>query len=98
MRCTVDTDRPLVARRLDIRTPTPGFKVRVYGTNDPLFTGAGSDTFASWGQPLASVTVGELKHIYLNTHGRAYLHYLVWIFRLPPGQNQAEIAAIRLLR
>ena len=94
----VDSAKPIAARRLDIRTPTPGFLARIYGSDAQLFSGAGSDTFASWGQPLASVTVGPLKHIYLNTHGRAYLHYLVWIFRLPPGQNQAEIAAIRLLR
>ncbi len=93
----VDTAQPLAARRLDIRTPTPGFKARIYGTNADLFSGAGSDTFSSWGQPLASVTVGALKHIYLNTHGRAYKHYLVWIVDLPPGQNHAEIAAIRLL-
>ncbi|MBV9212257.1 MAG: serine/threonine protein kinase [Actinobacteria bacterium] len=94
----VDTAQPLVARRLDIRTPTPGFKVRIYGSNATLFTGAGSDTFASWGRPLASVTVGPLKHIYLHTDGHAYRHYLVWIVELPPGQNHAEIAAIRVLR
>ena len=94
----VDTTQPLAARRLDIRTPTPGFKARIYGSNANLFSGAGSDTFASWGQPLASVTVGALKHIYLNTRGRAYRHYLVWIVALPPGQNHAEIAAIRVLR
>jgi eukaryotic-like serine/threonine-protein kinase len=93
----VDTAKPLAARRLDIRTPTPGFLARIYGSNAQLFSGAGADTFASWGQPLASVTVGSLKHIYLNTHGQRYQHYLVWIFRLPPGMNHAEIAAIRLL-
>jgi eukaryotic-like serine/threonine-protein kinase len=94
----VDLAQPLAARRLDIRTPTPGFKARIYGSNADLFSGAGSDTFSSWGRPLASVSVGALKHIYLHTHGQAYKHYLVWIVGLPPGQNQAEIAAIRVLR
>ena len=94
----VDTAQALAARRLDIRTPTPGFKARIYGSNASLFSGAGSDTFSSWGRPLASVTVEPLKHIYVNTHGQTYSHYLVWIVSLPPGQNHAEIAAIRVLR
>jgi len=94
----VDTRKAVVARRLDLRTPTPGFLARVYGTNATLFTGAGADTFTSWGKPLASVTVGARKKIYLATDSRPYLHYLIWIFRLPPGATQAEISTVRLLR
>src|SRR5205807_2372936 len=37
-----DTAQTLAARGLDIRTPTPGFKARVYGSNASFFSGAGS--------------------------------------------------------
>jgi eukaryotic-like serine/threonine-protein kinase len=92
----VDAGGPVRGRRLDLRTPTPGFLVKVYGSNTGETQGAGADTFADWGRPLASVTVTSRKKVYLPATGRAYRHYLIWIFKLPPGKDHAEISTVRL--
>jgi hypothetical protein len=94
----VDAGAPVAARRLDLRTPQGGFLAQIYGSRTGEPTGAGPDSFTDWGRPLASVTVGTRKRITLGTAGRQFRYYLIWIFKLPPGQSQAEIASVRLLR
>jgi hypothetical protein len=92
----VDAGTKVRARRLDIRTPTPGFLVQIHGANVPETTGAGSSSFADWGRQLASVTVSKRKKIYLPVDAGPFRYYLIWIFKLPPGQDHAEIATVRL--
>jgi tRNA A-37 threonylcarbamoyl transferase component Bud32 len=92
----VDAGRSLPGRRLDLRSPTPGFLARIYGSNTGETQGAGADTFGDWGRPLASVTVTSRKKVYLATGGRSYRYYLIWIVKLPPGKDHAEIATVRL--
>jgi eukaryotic-like serine/threonine-protein kinase len=94
----VDAGDRVPARRLDVRTPTPGFLAKVYASNVPALKGAGADTFADWGRPVASVTVEKRKRIDLATGGRAYRYYLIWIYRLPPDEDHAEIATVRLYK
>jgi eukaryotic-like serine/threonine-protein kinase len=91
----VDAGKGVRGRRLDVRSPTPGFLAKVYGSDVAETSGAGADTFADWGRPLASVTVGSRKRIYLPA-ARAYRYYLIWIFKLPPGKDHTEISTVRL--
>ncbi|MEA2375366.1 MAG: eukaryotic-like serine/threonine-protein kinase [Thermoleophilaceae bacterium] len=93
----VDAGAPVAGRRLDVRTPHGGFLAQIYGSRTGEPSGAGPESFSDWGTPLASVTVSNRKKIYLDTHGQHYRYYLIWIFRLPPGQAQAEIGTVRLL-
>jgi eukaryotic-like serine/threonine-protein kinase len=92
----VDAGRPVTGRRLDLRSSTPGFLAKIYGTNTDESQGAGADTFGDWGRPLASITVTSRKKVYLPTRGRSYRYYLIWIYRLPPGKDHAEVATVRL--
>jgi hypothetical protein len=92
----VDAGSSRPGRRLDIRTATPGFLAKVYGSNVIQSRGAGADTFAGWGRPLASVTVTARKKVYLPPGGRSYRYYLIWIFKLPAGKDHAEITTVRL--
>jgi eukaryotic-like serine/threonine-protein kinase len=92
----VDAGRSVPGRRLDLRSPTPGFLARIYGSNAGETQGAGADTFGDWGRPLASFTATSRKKVYLPATGRAYRYYLIWIFRLPPGKDHAEISTVRL--
>jgi serine/threonine-protein kinase len=92
----VDAGSGRRGRRLDIRTGTPGFLAKLYGSNVIQPRGAGADTFADWGRPLASVTVTSAKKVYLPAAGQPYRYYLIWIFRLPPGRDHAEITTVRL--
>jgi serine/threonine-protein kinase len=94
----LDAVTPIAARRLDVRSPTPGFDVRVYGSNQAPFAEAGPETFARWGRPLAQKKVDAKRSITLNTTGRTLRYYLVWIISLPPTGGKAEIATLRLLR
>jgi eukaryotic-like serine/threonine-protein kinase len=94
----LDAGSPIAARRLDLRTPTPGFEVEVYGSNQAPFAEPGPETFARWGQPLAQKEVDAKRSIGIDTRGRTLRYYLVWIVRLPPSGGKAEIATLRLLR
>jgi serine/threonine-protein kinase len=94
----LDAGAPVAARRLDIRTPTPGFEVQVYGSNQAPFAEPGPETFPRWGEPLAQKKVDAKRSIGIDTKGRELRYYLVWIVKLPPTGGQAEIATLRLLR
>jgi serine/threonine-protein kinase len=94
----VDAGAPVAARRLDVRSPTPGFQVRVYGSNQAPFANPGPDTFPQWGTALAQKKVDAKRSIGLDTRGAKLRYYLVWIVSLPPAGGKAEIATLRLLR
>jgi hypothetical protein len=94
----VDAGSSAPARRLDIRTSTPGYLARIYGSNAGEPSHAGSSTFRDWGEPLASVAVTSPKKVYLDTGGRSYRYYLIWVVRLPRGNDHAEIATVRLYK
>jgi serine/threonine-protein kinase len=94
----LDAGAPVVARRLDIRTPTPGFTVKVYGSNQAPFAQPGPAAFTRWGPPLSEKKVDAKRSIGIDTGGRALRYYLVWIVSLPPTGGRAEIATLRLLR
>jgi eukaryotic-like serine/threonine-protein kinase len=88
----VDAGRAVSARRLDIRSPTPGFDVQVHGARDV------PTNLAGWGRPLGRATAGgESTRISFDAAGRPFRYYLVWLTKLPPT-NKAEIAAVRLFR
>jgi len=94
----VDAGSLVHARRIDIRTPTPGFLARIYGSKVPETTGIGPNpsSFVDWGSPLAQVTVTKRKKIYLKRDGGPFRYYLIWIYRLPPNQDHAEVGTVRL--
>ena len=94
----VDMGTPIAARRVDVRSHTPGFQAQVYGSNQAPFAQPDAASFIRWGQPLAQVTVDSKRRIGVDTGGSALRYYLVWITKLPPGLQNAEIASLRVLR
>jgi eukaryotic-like serine/threonine-protein kinase len=85
----VKTGAPVIARRLDLTTSTPGFDVRIYGANTVPFDITG------WSAVSKRTHVGEKTRIPLDTNGRPYRNYLVWIVSLPDG-GKARIVELRL--
>jgi tRNA A-37 threonylcarbamoyl transferase component Bud32 len=80
-------------RRLVVRTPTPGFTAAVYGAVD------GRPAVLNGWTPLAPARrVGGTEQVELDTDGRRYRHYLLWITELPPGEDRVEIAELELFR
>jgi len=88
---TIDTI-PVAARRLDIRTGTPGWDVEVYAASSvpPELEG--------WGPSVGGATnVEGQERIDLDTAGVRFTHYLLWITNLPPG-GQAQVDELTLRR
>jgi hypothetical protein len=83
------SDNAVEARRLELLSPTPGFKAEVYGANRV------PESIEQWGEPLATLK-GDGERYRAALPGRNYERFLVWITDLPP-EGTVEIADIRLL-
>jgi eukaryotic-like serine/threonine-protein kinase len=114
----LDATPGVVARAIEIQTPSPGFIAAVYGStgySSTLPSTAGSsatgDTGASspdggakalmalgWTQLAPAKTISPRTTIAINRQGLLYLYYLVWITKLPPGSETAQISEITLFR
>lgn len=82
---------PVAARRLDLVNSLPGWTGEVHAANGV------PETIDGWTKVGGPAPVGETEQIPLDTAGKAYSHYLVWIVQLPSG-GQAGIAELSLLR
>jgi eukaryotic-like serine/threonine-protein kinase len=82
---------PISARRLDLVTATPGYEAAVYAANTV------PDDIGAWTKVSTRTKVKETTKIPLDTAGRRFRYYLVWIVSLPPG-NKADIRELSLRR
>jgi eukaryotic-like serine/threonine-protein kinase len=69
----VDADEPVNATAVEIRSPTPGWTLEVYGTNDPI-----PDQVADWTSLALVPQVSERQRVELITAGEQYQYYLLW--------------------
>ena len=90
----VDAKPEVHASRLELRTPTPGWKASIYvapaGPVPPTVD-------RRWIRAGGGVIASETRRLRLETNGQPYRYYLVWITELPPGQSKVEISEIALL-
>ena len=95
----LDADPGVAALALELRTPTPGWRGKVYVANGA----AAPKTLAEWKDVNAPIDVGTntTVRVPLNTAGVKYRYYLIWITELArdePGQAAtAKIAEAVLL-
>ena len=99
----VDASPGVVAKALEIQTPTPGFAVQIYATDYvPPSLEYGNSTSLSargWQGPVGeSGYVDGHERITLNVGGKPYRYYLVWITTLPPNKESASINELTLFR
>jgi len=99
----LDAAPGVAAKALEIKTPTPGFAVLVYAAsslNDSRPFGDSTPLAArGWQGPVgASTYVHNGERVKLNTGGRRYRYYLIWLSTLPPGMQRATISDVTLLR
>jgi serine/threonine-protein kinase len=99
----LDAAPGLVARGVEIQTPTPGFAVQVYvadriqqnlpyGSSEPLDA-------RGWKGPVgASAHVHDGERIHLRPLGGTHRYVLVWMTTLPPHSESATIADITLFK
>jgi serine/threonine-protein kinase len=95
----VDAAPKVSAVRMDILTPTPGWKGAIYASTGPVPTGLPN---AGW-QQVATIDAAHHKTaVDLDTAHQPFRYYLVWITALPPnqpsGQQRVQIAEISLFK
>jgi eukaryotic-like serine/threonine-protein kinase len=90
----VDAKPSVAARAIDVISPTRDWRGAIYAApNGP------PPTELSGFQRLASIEQTKSRtRVRLNTDGKRYRYYLVWITSLPPEASTVEIAEVRLFR
>jgi serine/threonine-protein kinase len=93
----VDANPGVKARAVVLLTSTPGWSVEIWARN----TTPNPNTFPvnpnGWTQVGHAPYVHHTQRIRLTGTAR-YRYYLVWITRLPPGQNSASVNEVTLYR
>jgi tRNA A-37 threonylcarbamoyl transferase component Bud32 len=99
----LDAAPRVLAKAIEIQTPTPGFGVQIY-VADHISLGLpyGSSTPLSargWLGPVgASTNVHNGQRVALALSGKPHRYYLVWLTTLPPGMESATIAELTLFK
>ncbi len=99
----LDAAPRVLAKALEIQTPTPGFAVQIYVGDHPQLELAYGDstplTARGWRGPVgASTDVHNGERIPLALSGHAHRYYLVWLTTLPPHMESATIAELTLFK
>jgi hypothetical protein len=99
---SLDAVPGVAARSIEIQTPSPGFGAAVYASSKPTLENPSGTTQSlkalGW-TPLAPArTVGGRTTIAINPTGVVYRYYLVWIVRLPPERQTAQISELTLFK
>ncbi len=100
---SIDAAPGVAARAVEIQTPTPGFTASMYASKGlPSSSGssaAGKSLTALGWTPLAPArTIAARTKISIDSSRMAYRYYLVWITKLPPDRQTAEISEITLFK
>jgi serine/threonine-protein kinase len=99
----LDAAPGVAAKAIEIKTPTPGFAALLYAANKVnLSLQYGDPTplpARGWQGPIgASQLVHGGDRIGLNTGGRRFRYYLLWLSTLPPGMQRATISGVTLFK
>jgi eukaryotic-like serine/threonine-protein kinase len=86
----VTAGSPVAAKKLELFSDTKGFSAKVYAAPVP------ATDLAGWGQSIGKLDGKNKQTVALDTGGRRYRSYLIWITKLPPG-GQVRINEVRLL-
>jgi len=91
----VDARPSVSARRMDIRTGTPGWKGKVYVAK----SGSGPpERLDGWTEIADLDATGRDISVPLDTAGNSFRYYLVWITKLPPDADHVSISEVVLLK
>jgi eukaryotic-like serine/threonine-protein kinase len=99
----LDAAPKVLAKAIEIQTPTPGFAVQIY-VADHIELGLpyGNSTPLSergWLGPVgSSADVRSGERIPLTLSGKPHRYYLVWLTTLPPKMESATLAELTLFK
>jgi serine/threonine-protein kinase len=99
---SLDAAPGVAARAIEIQTPSPGFRAGVYASiglpSSTPAAGSQSLTALGWTQLAPPRKIGDRTTIAINPARLVYRYYLVWIVRLPPMSETAQISEITLFK
>ncbi len=70
----VDAGQPVAASEMEVRTPTPGWTLEVYGANEPI-----PEDITGWTSLARVSDVQKQQRVDLATAGERYRYYLLWV-------------------
>jgi len=88
----VDASPSAAAVRIDVDSPTPGWRGQIYATK----AGSPPAKLEDW-VPLTEISEARRANE-LELDGTEYRYFLVWVEQLPPGERSVEISEISLLQ
>jgi serine/threonine-protein kinase len=89
----VDAKPSAAGRQMEIRTPTAGWQGQIY------VAASGPPAELSGWKAVADFTMTRTRQsISLDTAGQRFRYYLIWITKLPPGQEKVEISEVQLFQ
>jgi len=99
----LDAAPRVLAKAIEIQTPTPGFAVQVYVADQIELELPYGSTLAlsarGWQGPVgASASVADGERIPLSLSGHPHRYYLVWLTTLPPGMESATLNELTLFK
>jgi serine/threonine protein kinase len=92
----VDMGHSLPVTNMWVYTQTPGWRAQIWGENAPVDPDVFNTGPGGWTELAQVSSMLKKQRITLNTAGKSYRYYLVWITALPPGNNYAAINEIAL--
>jgi len=90
----IDASPGVAARKLTIRTPTPGFEASIWVAPKGLPSTAPPQGWTLVSSP--AVPIGTSEAIDLDTASNRYRRYLVWITKLAPEEQVVKISELLL--
>jgi eukaryotic-like serine/threonine-protein kinase len=99
----LDAAPSVLAKALEIQTPTPGFAVQIYVADhveaEPTYGSSTPLSTRGWQGPVgASADVHSGERIPLTLAGQPYRYYLVWLTTLPAGMESATLNELTLFK
>jgi serine/threonine-protein kinase len=99
----LDASPGVVAKAIEIQTPTPGFSVQIYTANAVRLSLAYGDSMTlaerGWQGPFGhSDYVHGRERVTIELSGHRFRYYLIWITTLPPHMQSASIAELTLFK
>jgi serine/threonine-protein kinase len=89
----VDAKPKVDATRMEIQTPTPGWRATIYAAPP----GKAPANLDGWTKLGGGTVARKTQRFTLGSDSTAYRYYLVWITKLPPNGNHVEVSEVALL-
>jgi tRNA A-37 threonylcarbamoyl transferase component Bud32 len=93
----IDAAPGVAATSIEIETPKAGWQAEIQVARDGDAP-KGAPGEGEWQKVAGGTVKRRHQRFSLRTNGRAYRYYLVWITKLPEGEERVEIADVSLFR